>query len=295
MGMHKGKQNDQWLEAKQRCRLSDEEIRMAKELGFKPHGLIKNIPTRSQPWKAPVNEWIRRLYAEQSSADREDDAILEIANRTGMQEEPAFDSICEDDLLAQWDPVNEEPYFIRKSDGRVMSVEEAGRDFLERDASLKSEDDGSSDEFDEDIFGTFDDSEPTQAEIESEDLDMIRRQKKFRLAAEAVAEALSQLPEVEKIVLFGSVARPLKELMANRNIGVAHHQVDIFLMGPGTDRYLGRLCIFGQCPKGKEECRVEGCGERPFLRKYENFVFDWKSASQGSLLLCDSRHDTPGR
>jgi len=63
MGKKPGKQGDEWQEAKRRCRLCDEEVRMAKELGFKPRSLIKNIPAKSQPWKAPVREWIRDLYA----------------------------------------------------------------------------------------------------------------------------------------------------------------------------------------------------------------------------------------
>lgn len=53
--------------------------------------------------------------------------------------------------------------------------------------------------------------------------------------------------------------------------GVAHHQVDVFLFEPGTNRYLGRLCSFGQCPKGKPECAVPGCGAQPFLQLYEDF------------------------
>src|SRR5205807_439440 len=53
---------ESWREAQRRCRLSDEEVRMAKELGFQPKSLIKNIPARSQQWKAPVNEWVRSLY-----------------------------------------------------------------------------------------------------------------------------------------------------------------------------------------------------------------------------------------
>ena len=36
---------------------------MAKELGFKPRSLLKNQPSPQQPWKAPVAEWIRDLYA----------------------------------------------------------------------------------------------------------------------------------------------------------------------------------------------------------------------------------------
>ncbi len=53
--------------------------------------------------------------------------------------------------------------------------------------------------------------------------------------------------------------------------GVAHHQVDVFVFEPGTNRYCGRLCTFGQCPKGKPECRVPGCGAQPFLQLYEDF------------------------
>jgi hypothetical protein len=35
---------------------------MAKELGLNPRNLIKNIPNRREPWKAPVQDWIRDLY-----------------------------------------------------------------------------------------------------------------------------------------------------------------------------------------------------------------------------------------
>ncbi len=40
-------------------------------------------------------------------------------------------------------------------------------------------------------------------------------------------------------------------------IGVAHHQVDIFLLDV-TGASLGRLCPFNQCPKHKLQCRAEG-------------------------------------
>jgi hypothetical protein len=60
-------------------------------------------------------------------------------------------------------------------------------------------------------------------------------------------------------------------LMAETGVGVAHHQVEVFLMEPGTDRYLGRLCTFGECPKGKQECLVLGCGATRFLQQHRNF------------------------
>jgi hypothetical protein len=44
--------------------LSDEAIKMAKEMGLNPLSLIKNIPNKSQLWKAPVEEWVRDMYEE---------------------------------------------------------------------------------------------------------------------------------------------------------------------------------------------------------------------------------------
>lgn len=50
--------NDQlWQEAKKRCRLDDEDIALAKRLGLNPRSLIKNIPSKSEPWKTPVKDW----------------------------------------------------------------------------------------------------------------------------------------------------------------------------------------------------------------------------------------------
>lgn len=55
-------------------------------------------------------------------------------------------------------------------------------------------------------------------------------------------------------------------------ISVVNHQLDVFLFEPQSDRYLGRLCWFGQCPKGKRDCLVPGCGAIPFNKKIEGFV-----------------------
>jgi hypothetical protein len=56
------KKTERWKEAKVRCRLSDEAVKMAKEMGLNPLRLIKNIPNKSQLWKAPVEEWVRDMY-----------------------------------------------------------------------------------------------------------------------------------------------------------------------------------------------------------------------------------------
>jgi|GEM_PF-3135851 len=51
-----------WDEAARRCRLSAEDVLMAKELGIGPASLIKNIPSRSQQWKQQVRDWISERY-----------------------------------------------------------------------------------------------------------------------------------------------------------------------------------------------------------------------------------------
>ena len=51
-----------WAEAKKKCRLSEEDIRMAKEMGLNPKSLIKKIPNPKEQWKAPVKVWIRDMY-----------------------------------------------------------------------------------------------------------------------------------------------------------------------------------------------------------------------------------------
>jgi hypothetical protein len=50
-----------WKEAKHRCRLNTEDLDLAKRLGLNPRSLIKNIPNKSEPWKAPVNIWLHEI------------------------------------------------------------------------------------------------------------------------------------------------------------------------------------------------------------------------------------------
>ena len=53
--------DQQWQEAKRKCRLSVEDIERAKRLGLNPRSLIKNIPNKSEQWKAPVSVWLRAI------------------------------------------------------------------------------------------------------------------------------------------------------------------------------------------------------------------------------------------
>ena len=65
----------------------------------------------------------------------------------------------------------------------------------------------------------------------------------------------------------------LSELLVEKGIGVAHHQVDVFILNYPDGAYLGRLCVFGKCPARKYVCKAEGCGRIKFLRLHQGFAF----------------------
>lgn len=65
------KHDPQWVKAKNLCRLNQDDIRKAKELGLGPKSLIKNIPSPNQQWKQSVKDWINELYDERF-ADKAD-------------------------------------------------------------------------------------------------------------------------------------------------------------------------------------------------------------------------------
>jgi len=84
-------------------------------------------------------------------------------------------------------------------------------------------------------------------------------------------------------------SRAMNNLLNTAGIGVAHHQVDVLILEPGTNRYLGWLCKFGQCPKPhKYECLVQNCGTSPFLQQFENFKL-YQTAPSKSVPLFDRR------
>ena len=79
---------------------------------------------------------------------------------------------------------------------------------------------------------------------------------------------LSALRDLQK-----ARSRAVNDLWQELQIGVAQHQVDVFILEPFTDRYLGRLCDFASCPKdGKRECLVPTCGQPPHLQQHEGFT-----------------------
>jgi len=79
-------------------------------------------------------------------------------------------------------------------------------------------------------------------------------------------------------------SRAVADLFRDAGIGVAHHQVEIFLFRQGWHDYRGRLCTFGQCPKGKVECLTPGCGRELFLKQHAGFVLAPDAVAAGILL-----------
>ena len=301
----------EWTEAQRRCGLSDTALAMAKELGLAPHSLVKNIPHRSEPWKAPVEEWVRDLHEEKFGQRRS--ATVPSPSLT-----PPGPPVTAPTPLPP--PAPEPP-------PHVVDEIDAARDTLF--ARLA---DGELDEYSFQIAldRLEHDTPVSSSEIDDDNTRMLRRRDGFRRFADLFAAAAAKLDFIQRIVLFGSVAAPLvKEVSRHGRLrrarveiwheckdvdlaiwvsdltrlrelkrvvsdttnlwqaiahtenlpGIPHHQVDVFIMEPGTDRYRGNLCHFGQCPKGKPECAVAGCGAQPFLRLYADFAFNPRAPS----------------
>jgi hypothetical protein len=318
------KRQAEWAEAKRRCPLSEEAIRMARELGLNPRSLIKNIPSQSEPWKAPVEDWVRDLF-ERRFGNRTPQAHLPpglsdshrsptAKAQTGTS--PARGQAAVRDLSAPFTDENPAP---PKSTPNLYAEAEA--ELLERF------DRGEIDPevFSEEMNRIERHTPVSEGEVEQQNQFMLKRREAFRRAADRVAAAFAQFPFVQKVVLFGSVAAPprkevprfrrlrraqaeiwhecndvdlavwvtgltglrqlKKALSAAVNLhnttitekllpGVAHHQVDVFLFEPRTNRFRGNLCFYGNCPKDKPDCEVPGCGAQPFLRLFEDYKFD---------------------
>ena len=59
-----------WEKAKKRCRLNEDDIRIAKDMGLNPKSLIKNIPSPTERWKAPVKAWLWDIYEKRTGKTR---------------------------------------------------------------------------------------------------------------------------------------------------------------------------------------------------------------------------------
>ena len=71
----------EWEEAKKKCKLNPEILMMAKEMGLNPRSLIKNIPNKSEQWKAPVSIWIQDMYEERQCKSKKKRELKEQKTR----------------------------------------------------------------------------------------------------------------------------------------------------------------------------------------------------------------------
>lgn len=75
-----------WIDARTRHHLSDAHVQMARELGLNPKKLGKLDNHGQEPWKAPLPEFIERLYL-QRFGKRRPDVVLSIEARARMDED----------------------------------------------------------------------------------------------------------------------------------------------------------------------------------------------------------------
>jgi len=69
-----------WIEARQRFHLSHAHVQMARELGMNPKKLGGLANHKQEPWKAPLPEFIERLYEERFGRSRPE-RVLSIEER----------------------------------------------------------------------------------------------------------------------------------------------------------------------------------------------------------------------
>lgn len=64
-----------WLEARQRYRLTDMQIQMARELGLNPKKFGGYAHHTQEPWKSPLGEYIAHLYSKRFKKEQPDRVI----------------------------------------------------------------------------------------------------------------------------------------------------------------------------------------------------------------------------
>ncbi|MDB5409374.1 MAG: hypothetical protein JWL84_4286 [Rhodospirillales bacterium] len=100
------------------------------------------------------------------------------------------------------------------------------------------------------------------------------------------------LDDLRKLQMLNRArSRAVRRLYDETGVGVAHHQVEIFVLRASAGDYLGRLCTFGECPKGKRECLVPGCGRDAFLRQHVDFVFWRQTLDEDRIMLLYDRRE----
>jgi len=72
-----------WIDARKKYHLSDDHIQMARELGMNPKKLGGLAYTKQEPWKAPLPDFIERIYFKRFGKTRPDviKSIEELADK----------------------------------------------------------------------------------------------------------------------------------------------------------------------------------------------------------------------
>lgn len=81
---------------------------------------------------------------------------------------------------------------------------------------------------------------------------------------------VSNTREIDKI--RSALVTGLKKFVASGKWGVSNNEFDVFILQSGASKYIGNLCPYNTCPKGKDDCHVPGCGDTPFLKKFKDFT-----------------------
>jgi hypothetical protein len=68
-------QDNDWIKAKRRYHLTDEHIRMAKELGMNPRKFGSLANHKQEKWKAPLPQFIEELYFKRFRRKKPEDTI----------------------------------------------------------------------------------------------------------------------------------------------------------------------------------------------------------------------------
>jgi len=99
---------EDWAAAKRQCRLSAEEVRMARHLGLNPRKLAKHIPSPAQRWKLPVGEWVRELYRKSHGTPASKPRPPEHPQEPDFAFEDTFETFEDDASWLDPDPTREE-------------------------------------------------------------------------------------------------------------------------------------------------------------------------------------------
>ncbi len=272
----------EWKKAKRLCRLSQEDIRMARELGMGPRALVKNIPNPRELWKAPVKVWIRNLYEDKfggKAPTPKPQAVRPAPPPPGPPEafvEAEFYESFEDyGPPAREDIAEENDLMQRRQQNFRLAAEYVADELAKFEPVTKIV-----------LMGSV------ASALKQE----VPRFSKFRRAGQPVWHECKDVDLAVWLTdrtilnrLRKARSRALALLLEEHDIGVAHHQVEIFLFSPETNAYLGRLCTFNECPKAKPECRVKNCGTEKFLRQLEGFVFNPDALSPDKTIVLFER------